>query len=66
VVNVELLFSVPEAAPITLSMPKEAVLEDDEVDLRSYRPAGGPILLHAIELPPQAKSTGNWTVRKGE
>ena len=38
---------------------------EDEVDLRSHRPAGGPILFQLIEMPPQPKSINNWTIRKG-
>ena len=44
---------------------KDSLLEDDEIDLRSFKPAGGPILLQALELPPQAKTIRNWTIKKG-
>lgn len=39
--------------------------EEDEVDLRRYRPAGGPIVLTLLELPPPPKNTGQWTIRRG-
>ena len=39
--------------------------EEDEVDLRRYRPAGGPIVLSILELPPPPKSVGQWTIRRG-
>lgn len=38
---------------------------DDEVNLRGFLPAGGPIILQLLEMPPQAKSINNWTIRKG-
>ena len=53
-----------EAGSVVIE-PKEARLEEDEVDLRAYRPAGGPIILHALELPPQPKTINNWTIMKG-
>lgn len=37
----------------------------DEVDLRGFRPAGGPIIIELLEMPPQAKAVNNWTIRKG-
>ena len=37
----------------------------DEVDLRGFRPAGGPIMLQLLEMPPTSKSINNWTIRKG-
>ena len=40
-------------------------LEEDEVDLRRYRPAGGPIILSVLELPAPPKTVGQWTIRKG-
>jgi len=39
--------------------------EEDEVDMRAYRPAGGPILLQLLEMPPPPKMTNNWTIRRG-
>ena len=39
--------------------------EEDEVNMRQYRPAGGPIVLTLLELPPPPKSTGQWTIRRG-
>lgn len=49
---------------ITVSGPKGVSLEEDEIDLRSFQPARGPIYLQALELPPQPKSINNWTVKK--
>ena len=37
----------------------------DEVDLRGFRPAGGPFIIELIEMPPPAKTINNWTIRKG-
>ena len=39
--------------------------EEDEVDLRRYRPAGGPIVLNILELPAPPKNVGQWTIRRG-
>ena len=39
--------------------------EEDEVDLRAYQPAGGPILVRLLEMPPPPKTTNNWTIRRG-
>ena len=37
------------------------------MDLRAYRPAGGPVMLQLLEMPAQPKShTNNWTVRKSQ
>ena len=38
--------------------------EEDEVDLRRYRPAGGPIVLTLLELPSSSKTVGQWTIRR--
>ena len=35
------------------------------MDLRAYRPAGGPILVRLLEMPPPPKMTNNWTIRRG-
>ena len=43
-----------------------SLLEEDEIDLRNYQPAGGPIIFQALELPPQPKTINNWTIRKGK
>ncbi len=43
-----------------------SLLEEDEVDLRAFRPARGPIFLQALELPPQPKTINSWTVKKGK
>ena len=40
--------------------------EEDEVNLRRYCPAGGPIILTLLELPPPPKNAGQWTIRRGE
>lgn len=40
-------------------------VEEDEVNLRSFQPACGPILFQLLEMPPQPKSINNWTIRKG-
>ena len=40
-------------------------LEEDEVDLRCYRPAGGVILLDLYTLPPQSKTIQDWTLKQG-
>ena len=40
-------------------------MEEDEIDLRAFRPAGGPILLELLEMPPQPKVINNWTIKKG-
>lgn len=59
-----------EGAPmdisVTLSNPKGGVaaLEEDEIDLRGFRPAVGPIFLQALELPPQPKSVNHWVVKR--
>ena len=39
--------------------------EEDEVDLRRYRPACGPIVLTLLELPSPPKNAGQWTIRRG-
>ena len=39
--------------------------EEDEVNLRQYHPAGGPIVLTLLELPPPPKTAGQWTIRRG-
>ena len=44
---------------------KEMLFEEGEVDMRSFRPAGGPILLNILELPPQPKVINNWTIKNG-
>lgn len=44
---------------------EEPALEEDEVDLREYHPAGGPIFLQLLLLPPQPKTTNNWTISQG-
>ena len=44
---------------------EEEKLEEDEVDLRQYRPARGPIVLTLVELPPSSKTIGQWTIQKG-
>ena len=41
-------------------------LEEDEIDLRRYRPAGGPIVMTILELPPPPKTVGQWTIRRGQ
>ncbi len=40
-------------------------LEEDEVDLRCYRPAGGVVLLDLYTLPPQFKTIQDWTLKQG-
>ena len=40
-------------------------LEDDEIDLRCYKPSGGVILLDLYTLPPQSKTMHEWTVTQG-
>ena len=40
-------------------------LEEDEVDLRRYCPAGGPIMFSVLELPAPPKSVRQWMMRKG-
>ena len=45
---------------------EENQVQEDEVDLRGFQPARGPIFLHALELPPQPKSINKWTVKKSE
>ncbi len=40
-------------------------LEADEVNLRSLRPACGPIIFELLQMPPQPKTVNNWTFRKG-
>jgi len=49
--------SIPEA--------KEPPREEDAIDLRAFRPAGGPLILQAFELPPQPKRVKTWTIKKG-
>ena len=44
----------------------EPVLQDDEVDLREYHPAGGPIIIQLLALPPPPKTINNWTMSQGE
>ena len=44
----------------------ELQLEEDEIDLRRYRPAGGPIVMTILELPPPPKTVGQWTIRRGQ
>ena len=41
-------------------------LEEDEVDLRHYHPAGGPIMMEILTLPTPPKTVGQWTIRKGD
>lgn len=40
-------------------------LEADEVNLRAFLPACGPIIFDLLEMPPQSKSVNNWTFRQG-
>ena len=40
-------------------------LEADEVNLRAFLPACGPIIFELLEMPPQPKTVNNWTFRKG-
>ena len=41
-------------------------LEEDEIDMRHYRPAGGPIVMTILELPPPPKTVRQWTIRRGQ
>ena len=41
-------------------------LMEDEIDLRHYRPAGGPVIVTILELPAPPKTIGQWTIRKGD
>ena len=43
----------------------DPVLEDDEVDLREYHPAGGPVVIQLLTLPPQPRTINNWTMSQG-
>ena len=47
------------------SVAPESADGNDEVNLRGSLPAGGPIIFQLLEMPPQAKSINNWTIRKG-
>ena len=47
------------------SQALDSVDGNDEVNLRGHLPAGGPIIIQLLEMPPQAKSINNWTIRKG-
>ena len=50
---------------IESSVAPESADGNDEVNLRGSLPAGGPIIFQLLEMPPQAKSINNWTIRKG-
>lgn len=65
VYNAVITCLVTSEVGVVVTEPKGARLEEDEVDLRAYRPAGGPILLQALELPPQPKTVNNWIIKKG-
>jgi cancer susceptibility candidate protein 1 len=39
-------------------------LLEDEIDMRRYCPAGGPIVMEIFELPAPPKTVGQWTIRK--
>ena len=41
-------------------------LEEDEVDLRCYRPAGGVMDIGLFTLPPQPKAVQQWTLKQGK
>ena len=43
----------------------DGLMAEDEIDLRAFRLAGGPILLELLEMPPQPKVANNWTIKKG-
>ena len=45
---------------------EEDYLEEDEVDLRSMRPAVGPVLLQLLSLPTQPKTINNWILKPSE
>ena len=44
---------------------KRVELLEDEIDMRRYCPAGGPIVMEIFELPAPPKTVGQWTIRKG-
>ena len=50
---------------IESSVAPESADGSDEVNLRGSLPAGVPIIFQLLEMPPQAKSINNWTIRKG-
>ena len=52
-----------QAPPSTVGEERDS--GTDEVDLRGFRPAGGPFIIELIEMPPPAKTINNWTIRKG-
>eukprot|EP00731_Ephydatia_muelleri_P006041 Em0003g289a len=56
--------TVPQEAPADAVVNKPTALAGDEVDLRTWRAARGPIVMELLELPALAKVVNNWTIKK--
>ena len=55
--------TVPQEGPVDVAK-KTTPLAEDEVDLRAFRAARGPIVMELLELPALAKVVKNWTIKK--
>ena len=58
----------PEDTPLSPEVPEEdgVLLEEGEVDMRAMMVTGRLLRFDLLRLPPQPKTTGQWTMKQGQ
>ena len=58
----------PEDTPLSPEVPEEdgVLIEEGEVDMRAMMVIGRLMRFDLLRLPPQPKTTGQWTMKQGQ